>query len=348
MDQILFKQICKDLNDNIEIIKIDKDFHMTPKSIDNNINKNLVFADNSVRSQYLSLINDNMYLPAVYRKLSNATNQTDPTNHDVLQPNQILEDLVRWSELNRKQESYAYRHKQSGLVYGVVSNKHKLLQDLDILENIYENIFHGIPHTVSFEHNHFRMRINVVLDEIAVELVGNNAMKFRMSIGNSMFGVGSAFIYAGSYEMWCTNGAMGWRTKFNKKYNLDSNDIFEFRRSHVIAPIKILKDMNTNTIKQLSHADKYMEQLEQANEINETIFTEKEQIDEQLQKDKFKLSKSEAQQAYLLMKHKHEQYGRMNGFDTGRAIAEVARDTTNMDRKIELENIASTIMFSQL
>ena len=389
MDQQLFTSTCKDLKKNITKVLVDKNDHLQNRGI---MSSGLNFADDSVRSQYIELINPGLNLGSVTKKL----NKLDNVVHDrryvkyhinmeggltpyirnenldinrfnkmnggyipdengeyvLLDENidakELSDQLIRYCELNRKQPIFAYRHEGSGLVYGIVSQRHTLLQDIDVFD-IINNRFEDIPHTYQFEHNNFRMRVGIILDEIAVELGGEKSIKFRISAGNSMFGVGSAFVVAGSFEMWCKNGAMGWRTKAKKEWRAEGFlGGFEWSKIHVYNPSYILRDLSNALNDQLGKADKYLELIENANEADEPIFKQNDDIIKKLTEDKFKLHKTEAEEVYKLMKTKTQQYGRFNGFDTGRAIAEVARDIPNLTRRFELERISGKIMFAQV
>lgn len=358
MDKQLFSHIVYDLEENIEKQNIGKSYHLDYDSMTlrdlapwAESKNDLLCAESSVRSQILGLYNQglNCNLSNTLKKLNgDLGTQTDPVDKEVYFPKQIADDLLRYAELNRTKPIFALKHKKTRFVYGSVSDRHQILQDSRMYE-MYEAIFSDIPHTVSFEHNYFRCRININLDDIRVDLGKENSMSFRISLGNSMFGMGSAFVRAGTWEQICSNGAMGWKSRLNKVYNLDIKDnLFDWKRSHVYAPINILKDMQDGLIKQLTYGDKYMEAVEDAYETTESIFKKEETIEKELTDDRFKLTKNEALQAYRLLKHKHEQYQNTNAFDTGRVIAEVARDTISLDRKIELEKIAGQIMFSQI
>lgn len=350
MEEQQFIAICKDLKDNIEKVIINKNDHFDGKKT---MKSGLQFSDDSVRSQYIELINPSMHLAKVSSKLNELNNPiTDPISHEVIDPKILSDKLIRYCELNRERTLYCYKHKISGLAYGFVSPQHKILYDLDMWK-VVNNLVKDIPHSYDLRHHTFRMEININFDEIAIELAGNNSMKYRMCIGNSMFGQGSAFITAGSFEQICTNGAKAWRTKVRKEWEEQWSELgitggFDWRKAHIISAEVILKDINKEITNQIGKADKYIGLLEEANEINESIFKENADIVAELQKKKFELTKKEANEVYRLMKTRHEQYGRFNAFDTGRAIAEVARDTPNHQRAMELEQRAGYIMVTQV
>jgi len=360
MDKQLFEGIVYDLQENIEKKAIQtKNFHLdynssTMKHI-NKENVNYTCQDKAVRSQIVSLINSGigMYLGSTLNKLNSDTLKAhnDPYDQFKYDPKEVADDLLRYCELNRDTNINLLTHKTSGNAYGAVSDNHQIVQDAKIYE-LYKNTFveSGIPHTANFSHDYFKMKIDITLDDVYIELEEGNSMKLRISLGNSMFGFGSAFVRIGSWEQVCSNGAMGWSSKLSKTFNLNEVDkkYFPLQKRHVYAPSFIIQEMETGIMKNLSLGQKYMEVLEAAHETNIELFKKTAKIEEELTKQRFGLAKAEAADVYKLLIHKHKQYKRKNAFDVGRAIAEVARDTISLDRRIELETIAGKVMLSQV
>ena len=357
MDQQLFESIVYDLKENIEKKQVSTaKFHLDYPSMTLRNAKDdteYLCAEKSVRSQLLGLINSgvNVHLGGTLSKLygDGVGNQTDPIDHFVYDPKELGDDLLRYCELNRKENIYVLNHKVSNNAYGIVSGRHVITQDADVYD-MQRNIFRDIPNTTTYQHNYFRFMIQITCDEIAIELEDGNKMKLRINLGGSMFGYGSAFIKIGSYEKICMNGAMGWKNKLNKIFNIPQNDrgVFDWRKRHTYSADYILKEMEKGIIKQLSYGDVYMQALQEAHEANEPLFKENTKIDEELTKDRFKLTQQEAGDVYKLLLHKHKQYSKKNAFDVGRAIAEVARDTPSLDRRIELEQLAGETMLMQV
>lgn len=366
MDQKLFENIVYDLRDNVDKKTVSTtDYHldypsMTLKHVGNGIDyDDYHCAEASVRSQLLGLVNSGVkiHLGSSLNNLFKGDSIVDPVDKFNYDPTELADELLRYCELKRQKNVYVLNHKTSGNALGIVSGTHKITQDADIYE-LYQNFFAEIPHTAEFRHNYFRMMINVTLDEMELELEDGNSMKLRINLGNSMFGVGSAFIRIGSWEKVCQNGMMGWRSKLNKVFDIApigqkpkgvlGTGVFDWRMNHTYQPSKILEEMSDGIMKQLTYGGKYIDAMERANEANEPLFKKNTKIEEALTKEKFKLTKNEAAEAYKLMIHKHKQYGRKNAFDVGRAIAEVARDTASLDRRIELEIIAGNTMLLQV
>lgn len=403
MDRQTFYAVCEDFDKNIVKELLPTSDHLTPKRV---FDSGLNTVDDSVWSQYMELINPNMNLGNVYRKLQKFNknirdrrylkwddklegslmdfikdennmlqrygqkeyidNKGNITLGDmvqledgeyvlldrVLNPKDILDQVVRYCELIKERNKYpiyVLRHKKSGLVYAFVSKSHIRLSDKDIVDMV-EPYFKDMPVTFQYKHSTWRMEINAILDEIAIELGQNNSMKLRICIGNSMFGRGAAYVTIGSWEKWCSNGAMGWAYKLAKQFEIAGFELLQdVRHQHRWrTPDEILSEMREGITNQLKSGDKFLYLIENANEITDPIIKKNKDIVNELQKQKFGLQKNEAQEVYALLKTKTEQYHHNNGFDIGRAIAEVARDTKAHERALELEKIASKTMFSQL
>lgn len=356
MDQQLFEGIVYDLRDNIQRKAINTaNYHldypaMKLKHVERP--EEYACAHTSVRSQIVGLINAGVKinlgstLSKLYGHLKPLLDEHTRINYA---PVDIAEQLLRYCELNRAKNLYILYHQTSRYAYGMVSDRHQITQDADIYD-LYRELFQEIPHTAYFSHNYFRMKIDITMDDIELELEDGNSMKLRVSLGNSMFGVGSAFVKIGSWEQICSNGAMGWNNKLTKEFGLSKEDAhyFPYTQRHTYAPSHILGEMKEGIIKQLGMGQEYIEVLEEAHSIESPIIKKVEDIEKELQKDKFGLGKAEAEEVYKLLMHKHKQYKRRNAFDVGRAIAEVARDTVNLDRQIELEQIAGKTMLAQV
>ncbi|MFW9879728.1 MAG: hypothetical protein ACFFG0_42175 [Candidatus Thorarchaeota archaeon] len=283
-----------------------------------------------------------------------------------LNPRRILDLLVRFMELNKNRTRnpiYILKHKQTDLVYGFVSKNFVQVRDYDIYKMVkayFEDS--GLKVTWNYDHWTFNMRIAAIIDDFSVDIGGGNSMKLRLLLGNSMTGRGSAYVTIGSFEQWCSNGAMGWVSKLAQyfKAEIDENGtridkpddvIFaeNIRQRHSFTtPDKILQNMMTGIETQIKNGDKYLYLIDNAKEITDPIIQENKDMVEELQKDRFKLRKQEAQNVFAILKTKANQYKDNSGFSIGRAIAEVGRDTDNHERKIELEKLASKVMFSQL
>jgi hypothetical protein len=269
-----------------------------------------------------------------------------------INPKELLDKTIRYCELlkdRKKYPIYVLRHKISGLIYAFVSKDHVRLSDKDIIDMV-EPYFADMPVTFQYKHSTWRMEVNATLDDISIELGHNNAMKLRVCIGNSMFGRGSAYVSIGSWEMLCSNGAMGWASKLAEQFEVEGFELLEdVRQQHRWkTPDVILDEMREGITSQLKGGDKYLYLIENANEITDPIIKKNKDIVEELRKKRFNLKENEAREVYALLKTKTEQYRHTNGFDVGRAIAEVARDTENHERALELEKLASKTMFSQL
>lgn len=396
MDKNQFLITCEDLHNNIKKRELKIEEHLTPKKT---MESGLSVIDDSVWSQYINMINPDMYLGTAFSKLSKWTNAVkdhryvkfdtdiyysgdllqdeygnilrykkiiyedgreqytlDPNGdwcvlERIIKPNEIADQLVRYCELRKDRKRYPIhmlQHEKTNAIYGFVSKDHVVLSDYDIY-NTTMAYFENIPCTIQYEHSTFQMRLGIILDELAVDLGYDNSIKLRLSIGNSMFGRGSAYVMMGSFEKWCENGAMGWFTKMKKEWdNPGFIDGFELREQHRWkTPDKILEGMRDAMTEQIKNGDKYIYLLDNAKEITDSIIDERKDAVAQLQEKKFGLQKQEAENVYAILKTKVQQY-QTNAFGVGRAIAEVARDTSNHQRQIDLEKIASHVMFSQL
>lgn len=328
-----YAEFSKNLKENVVREEIEDWEHL--QLPDYNLSSNLNFAADEVRSQYIGLINPNMHLAKVLSKLTSLEPVDDPLNFEVYDPEQIADSLVRFCELNREKSIYAYKHRDTNLVYGVVSPDHVRLDDYDVFQ-ICEAHFKDLPFEGEYEHDIFRSKISYTFPEISIDLGGENSMNFRISVINGFTGRSALKGSAGSYEEWCTNGAMSWINKYN------------FSQNHIHTTAEnMLKKLQRFLTRCLSKADLHMETLRQANEITEKIIKENSSVVKVLRSKKFNLLKREAESVYRRIRS-NPRYQRLNGFDLGRAIAEEARDTGTLERQIELEQLAGKVMVSQV
>lgn len=301
----------------------------------NMLRSGLNFYSDTAKQQYLGLINPGIHLPTVLNKLEGMEMKEDPGDFVRYNPAEISDNLIRLCELTRTKPIYGYKVSDMDLIYGCVSDQHTFVNDRDI-HKITETFFDSMPHNVSLNHSIYRMVMQYELPEMAIPLGNDNSMNFRVSVGNSQFGVGSLFVEAGSYEKICTNGSMAWISQFS------------WRADHRRTTSKSLLERlvsGLNTI--LSKADKYMALLQQANETVIPIIKAEESVVKVLRSKRFNLLKREAESIYRRIRA-NPRYQRMNGFDLGRAIAEEARDIPGIDRAIELEQLAGRVMISQV
>jgi len=295
----------------------------------------LSFLGTAPYGRYIDLINPNMHLSKVVSKLNSIAEPIlVPESNEVLDPKIMADDLIRYCELNRKEPVYLYKDDTNNSIISAVSGRHSRVYDTDVYE-VMNEFFKDIPHQYQFESDMYRSRITVSLPELAIKLGGDNSMNFRFSIGNSEFGYGSCYCDAGSYEQWCTNGARAWVSKF------------KWQQIHVSSPESILRNLADALLDQMSKADQYMTILENANEVSERYIKENVNVINFLRKDKFGFLKREAESIYRRIRN-NTRYQRMNAFDVGRAIAEEARDTNDMERKLWMENLAGKVMVAQV
>lgn len=317
---------------SVERVEISKADHLQNFNM---LSSGINFYNDIARQQYLGLINPGIHLPEVIGKLRKLDTVHDPNDHSSLDPEELADQVVRFCELNRTQPIMAYKVPGMNVLYGVVSDQHSFVKDKDVV-SITNAFFENIPHNTSYNHSIYRMKMDFNFPDIAIPLIDKNSLQFRVSIGNSQFGVGSLFVQAGSYEQTCTNGAMGWATKF------------AFRASHRrVSAEYLLRQLRDGLNKIFSGATQYMTILRQANEIIDPIIKENESVVLILRSKKFGLLKREAESIYRRIRA-NPQYQRLNAFDIGRAIAEEARDTVSIERHIELEHLAGRIMTSQV
>ncbi len=296
---------------------------------------------NRVVSSYINKINPGAHLGKVISKFYDMEPLTDPSDSRELDPKNLMDDLIKYCEQLRKEEMVAVQDDSNGMILGVVSPNYVSIQNCDMF-TISKQILDGagIPYEASYEHDGYQMRINYRLPEMAIELPDvngeENVMELRASLFNGMTGHRSFGFTLGSWEQICTNGAMGLKSKF------------EWRRAHVGRSVDFFQEFTNNFTQQLRQGEEYLDLLEMANEITEPIIKENEDIIKVLSSEKFKLQVSEAEEVYRRMRHHKRQYTRRTGFDLGRAVAEVARDTHSIDRRMDLEVIAGTMMLMQV
>lgn len=326
-----FEKVVADFKDGIQKKKLSNYDHFNGEQL----SSGPAFLDQDITSQYIGLINPGMHLGTVVNKLDGMERVDDPIDNSEIYPSDISDELIRFCELKRENPVYIYKDKDTNVVFGAVSDQHLYVPDKDIFD-VCENFLQDIPHESTYAHNMKRFVMNHRFPELAVELGSDNALNFRITVGGSSFGFGSCFVRSGSYEQWCTNGAMAW-----------SSD-FQWTHQHRWSSAEnLLRDYTTAIRGQLAEADRLLPLLEEANEINERIIEAQKDVVKVLRSDRFNLLKREAEGVYKKMRSK-DQYTRYNGFDIGRAIAEVARDTGSFDRSLELEQKAQEVMLCQV
>lgn len=320
-----FKQIEK-----VEIRKTDHmDGHFT--------NSGMKPFSDKVLSQYYGLINCGIHLPAIVGKFNKLETLKHPISGISYNPQTIKDNLVRYCELNRTTPIHGYKDPTTNVLYGIVSPEHVPIHDKDVF-NITEAFVQDIPHDTRYYHDDSRMMIDYEFKELGIELPDNNRMNFCLIIKNSPFGMGILSVEGGAFEHRCGNGVTSWVKDVNFKWSA----IHRWRNASYM-----LEQIGKGMKAVMSMANISMEALRQANEIIEPIIKENENVVTILRSKKFNLLKREAESIYRRI-ISNPQYRRMNGFDVGRAIAEEARDTGSLDRRIELEQIAGHVMTSQV
>ena len=290
-----------------------------------------------VLGQYWGLINPGIHLPAIVGKFDKLESKTNPLTGKIYNPQTIKDNLVRFCELNRDTPVIGYKDPELNILYGIVSPEHVPIHDRDVFD-ITEAFVQDIPHDTRYYHDNTRMMIDYEFKEIGMDLPDNNRMNFCIVVKNSPFGMGIFSVEGGAFEHKCGNGQILWVEGMNFKWSM----IHRWRNASYM-----LTEATKGLKNVLSLAGRGIEFLRQANEIVEPIIKENENVVSILRSKKFNLIKREAESIYRRI-ITSPQYRRMNGFDVGRAIAEEARDTSNLDRRIELEQIAGRTMTSQV
>jgi len=330
-----FAKLTQELEDNVEVVEVQNIDHLQ----DNTLGSGLNFYKDSPRQQYLDLVNVwKIYLSNLVSKLRNAESVDDPIDNSTINPTQLVDRLVRFSEISRdreKQPIYAYKDKRDGLIYGCVSKRHTYVPDSRIFK-IMETHVKDIPHEATYYHNIFQWKIDYRFPEIKFDLPDDNAMEYMISVGGSAHGFRIAYVCASAYEQTCSNGMMGWVNKLH------------WTQVHAgIQPELLLTRYKEHFNQSLSNGTGFMELLTQANEVSDAIIDEYQNVVEQLRSKKFNLLKGEAEEIYRRIRSE-QRYQRLNAFDVGRAIAEQARDTLSLNRRIELEQLAGRVMLQQV
>lgn len=317
----------------VEKVEIRKTDHMEGYFV----NSGLKPYSDKVLGQYYGLINCGIHLPAIVGKFDSLPKQTHPITGRVYNPSTIKDDLVRYCELNRPKPVYGYKDPEMNILYGIVSPEHVPVKDRDVYD-ITEAFVKDMPCQARYYHDNTRMMIDYEFKELGIDLPDNNRMNFCLVVKNSQFGMGILSVEGGAFESRCGNGQIIWVDGMNLKWET----IHRWRNASYM-----LEEIGKGMTKIMSMANKGLNALRQANEIIEPIIKENENVVNVLRSKKFNLLKREAESIYRRI-ITNPQYRRMNGFDVGRAIAEEARDTTNLDRVIELEHLAGRVMTSQV
>ena len=330
MSEEQWLNIVTNQKDNIKKVRVRKWDHISDFKLGENS-----FISESAYDKYINLINPNMHLGKVVSKLrSIGTVQTPPESNQILDPSVMADDLIRFSELTRVEPMFVYKDENTKSIVSAVSQRHSRVYDLDVY-NVVKSFFENVPSEMSFENDIHRSRIIITLPELAVELGSDNAMNFRISVGNSEFGYGSCNCRAGSYEQWCSNGAMGWKTQF------------QWKQIHISSPEVILRNLAQGIVDMMAQADTYMAILEQANEVTDRYIEDNVNVIAFLREDKFRLLKREAEGVYRRIRN-NPRYQRFNAFDVGRAIAEEALNTHTIERRVWMEQLSGKVMVAQV
>ena len=330
-----YAELTDDLEKNVEVVEIENIDHLQNNTLGTGLN----FYRDTPRSQYIELINvKKIYLGTIISKLQNAESIEDPVSGNEIDPAIAVDQLVRYSELSRdrdKQPIFAYKDKRDGLIYGCVSKKHTYLPDNRVFK-IMENHVKDIPHEADYYHNIFQWKIDYRFPDTSLDLGDGNKMDYVVSAGGSAYGMRAAYVCASAREQVCANGMMAWVSKFSWR------QIHVGLRSELLLT-RYLENFNST----LSGGTAFMELLRQANEVGEAIIDQYANVVEQLRSKRFNLLKTEAEDIYRRIRTE-TRYQRLNAFDVGRAIAEQARDTISLNRRIELEQLAGRVMLEQV
>jgi hypothetical protein len=290
-----------------------------------------------VLQQYYGLINPGIHLPAIVGKFNNMEVLKDPLDGMEYDPRIMKDDIIRYCELNRPKPIFAYKDPELNVVHGFVSPEHVPIYDRDVFD-ISEAFTQDIPHTTRYAHDGTRMVLDYEFPEIGIDLPDNNRMNFCLIVKNSPFGMGALRVDAGAFEQRCGNGSILWV----KDMKFSWMAIHRWRSASYM-----LGQLAEGLNKVFAMAGKGVALLQEANEIVEPIIKENEDIVRVLRSDKFNLLKREAESVYRRI-ITTRQYRRLNGFDLGRAICEEARDTSDLDRRIELEVLGGRTMTVQV
>ena len=267
---------------------------------------------------------------------------TDPTTGRDIDPSEPVDQLIRYCEIYREKPIIGVRDTKTNLLMGAVGKDYNTEVSNHDIYQINKNTLDTIDvkYEATFEHDNYQCRMNYTFPEYQIELPEvhgkENFMALRISTFNGQTGFRALGIAVGSWELICTNGAWGIK------------DVPKWTKIHVGDTVRILEAYVQNFNKQLENGIGLLDKLSEANEINEPIIKANENIVKILSSKKYQLKVKEAEEVFTRMKHHKAQYSRMNGFDIGRAVAEVARDTHEINRRTELEVIAGNLMTIQL
>ena len=317
----------------VEKIEIRKTDHMEGFTLRSGLKP----ASDKVSSQYWGLINMGIHLPTVVSKMWNSSPLEHPVTKEEYNPRDITDSLIHYCELNRTTPMYGYKDPYNSMLYGIVSPEHVMVRDRDVLD-IAEAFTQNLDHRARYNHDNARMMLDYEFPELGIELPNGNSMNFCLIIKNSQFGLGGLTVDGGGFESRCGNGMVMWAKGFDFHFNA----IHRWRNAQ-----ELLTQLGVGLNKIFSLAPKALSILAQANEITDPIIKENESVVQVLRSKRFNMLKREAESVYRRI-ISNPNYKRYNGFDIGRAIAEEARDTTNLDRRIELEQLAGQVMTSQV
>ena len=306
--------------------------------------KTYKFYGNRVHSQYINRIQKAVGrgLAGVVSSLQEATPVKDQwNNYETYSPNGIMENLIRYCEIEKakdsKEQIIAYSDRD-GTVYGVCSQEHIFLPDKMVYEHAIKYLDAiGQPYEIMPEHNNYQMLLKISIPELAVEVAPGDNLGFMFIIGNSQFGHASLSLNAGILRWICTNGA----------YSMDKHISLslEHRGSRTNSPRRMLDKFNKGFNRALASFDSTAGKVKEASEITEAWFDEEIGIEKWLPK-KFNVRVTEAQEILRLMKSNSKYIN--TAFWVGQATAEYASNCGNFDRRIELEMIAGQMMFAQI
>ena len=334
MNQNQFEKLINDLNDNVKKVPISKAVHWENE---NSLSNGYKFWGQEVRSQYIGRINQPLKigLGRIIQKLENLDPIQDEDYYGTtIYPAQISDDLIRVGELLRRDGTlFGYVDSTNNSLYGVVSDQHTFIPDKVVYDTVTKFVdMLGEKYTMNFDHNIYKMRIDINFPELGIEIGRNDNLSYRIIVINSFCGHRSLGYDAGFLRFACTNGV------------IICDDHISFRQVHKGANDKKMLGMLVGSMAEsFSGYDKYAKLLREAVEVAESYIDEKTSLVNWLP-DNFDIKIAEAREAIKIMKT--NDYGD-NAFWVGQSIAEVARDLLLEDR-LRLEEIAGQIMLAQV
>jgi len=330
-----FDKLTLEFEENIERVEIENTEHLN----NFNLGPGLTFHKSAPRSQYIELVNTHkIYLSRLMNKLMDAEPIDHPLTGEPVDPTPAVDTIILYEELSRdrdKQPIFGYKDKRTNKLYGVVSKHHVYVPDHEIYK-IMEAHVKDIEHEATYYHNIFQFKVDYRFPDIGFELEDDNQMQLMITVGGSAFGFRTAYVCSSAWEQACTNGMMAWVPKLS------------WKQIHVgMAPELLLTRYKENFNQCLAEGTKLMDLLTQANKVSDTIIDAYANVVEQLRSKRFNLLKREAEDIYRRIREQ-PRYQTLTAFNVGRAIAEQARDTLDLNRRIELEQLAGQVMLQQV